>query len=71
MKNEKKDTETLDFNNPSFKFSPNENHQWRQQGYYLICKSCELQHAVYIGPKKLLVGLEEDGTPILKNREDD
>lgn len=60
--------EQLDFDNPSFVFRPNEQHAWRQQGPYLVCKSCEVQHATYVGMNKILVGLEEDGTPILERR---
>lgn len=62
------ETEVLDFNRPSFVFRPNERHDWRQQGPYLCCKSCELQHAVWIGMEKIICGLKEDGTPILKAR---
>ena len=62
------ESETLDFNRPAFVFKPNEQHSWRQQGPYLVCKSCELQHAIYIGMDKLLVGLDESGRPILKDR---
>lgn len=60
------DSEQLDFENPSFVFKPNEQHSWRQQGPYLVCKSCELQHAVYVGMQVMLVGLDEKGKPILK-----
>lgn len=62
--------ESLDFNNPSFTFKPNENHDWKQKGVYLVCKSCEIMHATYIGPDKIMVGLDEQGKPILKNKRD-
>ena len=62
-------TETLDFDHPSFVFQPKEQHDWRQQGFFLVCKSCELQHSVYIGSEKLLVGLDNEGKPILKKQE--
>lgn len=62
------ESEQLDFTNPSFIFAPKEHHEWRQQGPYVICKSCELQHAVYIGMEKWLIGINEDGQPIFKNR---
>ena len=62
------ESESLDFDNPSFVFKPNEQHDWRQQGCYLICKGCELQHAVYIGMGKLLVGLNDKGKPIFVKR---
>lgn len=60
--------EVLDFNKPSFAFIPAGSHGWRQQGPYLVCKSCELEHAVYIGPDKMMVGLNKEGKPILENR---
>ena len=60
--------EVLDFNNPAYTFEPNEQHEWRQQGIYLICKSCEITHAVYIGMNKILVGLDKEGKPILEKR---
>lgn len=61
-------TDELDFTRPSFVFKPKEQHDWRQQGTYLVCKSCEIQHAVYIGLSKVLIGLKSDGTPIFKTR---
>ena len=66
--NKKEWSETLDFNKPSFTFVPKGNHTWRQQGPYLVCKSCELQHAVFIGPDKIMVGTDKKGQPILKSR---
>jgi len=60
--------EVLDFNKPSFVFIPKGNHKWRQQGFYLVCKSCDLQHAVYIGPDMIMTGLDKKGKPILKSR---
>lgn len=62
--------ELLDFNKPSFKFIPSGFHEWIQRGYYLVCKSCELEHGFFIGPEKLMVGREKDGKPILKKRKD-
>jgi len=64
---EKINEEVLDFNNPVYKFIPQGAHEWRQQGYYLVCKSCELSHAVWIGPDKIMVGQNGTG-PILKKR---
>jgi hypothetical protein len=58
--------ETLDFNNPDYSFFPEGRHVYRQQGYYLVCISCELQHAIFIGPEKHMVGETEEGLPILK-----
>jgi len=62
------DFENLDFSRPSFVFKPNEQHDWRQQGIYLVCKSCEIQHAVFIGPDKMLTGFNDKGQPILVSR---
>lgn len=61
-------SEGVDFNNPSFVFVPKETHEWRQKGYFLECRSCEITHGTYIGPNKLLIGIRPDGTPIFKNR---
>jgi hypothetical protein len=52
-----------------YKFIPNGYHTWRQQGYYLVCKSCDLQHSVFIGPHLVMVG-EREGKPILEKRQD-
>jgi hypothetical protein len=68
QKNEEEEGESLDFNNPSYTFVPNDFHEWRQQGPYCVCKSCEIQHAVFIGINKIMVGLDEKGLPILKAR---
>lgn len=57
--------ETLDFTKPDYQFIPKGNHEWRQRGPYLVCVSCELQHAVYIGMEKRLVGFDQ-GRPIIK-----
>jgi hypothetical protein len=65
----KEESEELDFNNPDYSFIPPDRHQWRQQGPYLICHSCELQHAIYIGMEKIMVGEDEEGNPILVKRE--
>jgi len=61
------ETEILDFNNPAYKFVPKGRHEWRQRGPYLVCLSCELQHAVWIGVDKQMVGIDKEGRPILKN----
>lgn len=60
--------ETLDFDNPDFVFRPNEQHEWRQKGPYLVCKSCELEHAIHIGMEKELIGIDKEGRPILRDR---
>ena len=58
--------ETLDFTHPDYEFFPKGRHVYRQQGFYLVCVSCELQHAIFIGPNKHMVGETEEGLPILK-----
>ena len=58
------------YEKPDFIFTPNEHHEWRQESVYLICKSCELIHAAYIGIDKILIGLNEQGQPILKNKDE-
>lgn len=67
-KEQEPEIEILDFTKPDFIFKPNQHHEWRQQGPYLVCKSCEIEHASYIGMEVLLVGLDEEGKPILKKR---
>lgn len=59
--------ETLDFNHPDYSFFPKGRHVYRQHGFYLICQSCELQHAIFIGSDKHMVGEDEEGQPILKH----
>lgn len=43
-------------------------HKFIQQGPYLKCQSCMLHHAVFIGPKLIMVGYREDGSPKLVKR---
>lgn len=60
-------SESLDFSKPDYEFKPGDYHEWHQRGPYCVCTSCEIEHAIYIGMDKLLVGLDEKG-PILKKR---
>lgn len=53
---------------PAFQFIPKGYHQWRQEGCFLVCRSCDLDHAVFIGRQHMIVGIGEDGMPILKTR---
>lgn len=62
--------ETLNFEKPDFTFIPKGHHTYRQQGYYLVCNSCDIQHATWIGSEKLMVGVSETGEPILKDRDE-
>lgn len=66
MDEQNEEREILDFTRPDYTFVPSGNHEWRQRGPYLVCKSCEIEHGVWIGMKKQLVGISEDGKPILK-----
>lgn len=68
MEEVNEESEILDFTKPSYTFIPKGSHDWRQRGPYLVCKSCEIEHGTYIGMKKIMVGLTEDGQPILKKR---
>lgn len=68
MNNEEPLKEAIDFTKPDFVFTPKENHNWRQKGPFLVCKSCEILHAVYIGQDRLMVGIDKDGKPLFKNR---
>lgn len=61
-------TEDLDFNKPNYVFNPPGNHTYRQMGYYLVCKSCELSHAIWIGADRIMVGVDNEGRPVLKKR---
>lgn len=45
-------------------------HQWIQRGPYLVCQSCPIVHAVWVGVDQMLVGFTDDGEPILKKRSD-
>lgn len=62
--------EQLDFTRPDYVFLPKGRHTYRQQGYYLVCKSCEIQHAVFLGPDRIMVGEDQEGTPIIKKRKE-
>jgi hypothetical protein len=69
-KSEEPIVEELDFEKADYRFIPPGNHEWRQQGQFLVCKSCELEHAFGIGPDKLLVGFDQENKPIIKSRSD-
>jgi hypothetical protein len=66
----KKEETPYDFSNPEFVFTPKGIHQWKAEGIYLVCRSCEIEHAMYIGPNKMFVGLDDDGKPILIDRDE-
>lgn len=58
------------FNKEDIQLFPMGRHVWRQQGCYVVCRECELHHAVFIGMDQLMVGEDQDGKPILKSRQD-
>lgn len=43
-------------------------HRWKQQGPHIICKSCDMRHAYYIGIDKQLVGINKEGYPLFAKR---
>jgi len=51
-----------------YEFIPNALCRFKQRGPYLVCVSCELQHAVYIGMDKMMVGEDEEGKPLIEKR---
>lgn len=40
-------------------------HKWRQRGVWVVCISCESEHAIHIGVKKMLRGIDDGGNPII------
>lgn len=68
-KEEQPIAEEVSWDKPDYTFIPKGNHLWRQEGYYLICSSCDLVHATFIGGDRILVGIE-NGEPILKTRKE-
>jgi hypothetical protein len=68
--NLKKEEQAYDFDNPEFTFIPKGIHNWRAEGIYLVCRSCEIHHAVYIGPNKIFIGIDSDGKPMLVDSEE-
>lgn len=51
-----------------YEFKPGALCKYRQRGTYLVCTSCELQHAVYIGIDHIMTGEDEAGMPIIEKR---
>jgi hypothetical protein len=66
--NLKKEEQAYDFDKPEYTFIPKGIHNWRQEGPYVVCRSCEIHHAVFIGMEKMMIGIDENGNPILKSR---
>jgi hypothetical protein len=63
---EEKYVEERDLDKPDYIFVPKGNHGWLQQGPYLVCRTCDLTHATFIGVSRTLTGIDKDGQPILK-----
>lgn len=53
---------------PDFVFLPKGRHMYRQEGPYLVCRTCELHHSVYVGMENIMIGENENGEPILRRR---
>jgi len=64
----KKEEQPYDFSNPEYVFTPKGIHNWKQEGPYVVCRSCEIEHAIWIGMDKMMVGIDEEGRPIIKPR---
>lgn len=67
LEDEAPENDQLNFEKPDFSYIPKGNHVFRQEGPYLVCRGCELEHAVFIGMDKVMVGMDEKG-PIIKKR---
>lgn len=64
----KTEEKAYDFDKPEFVFTPKGVHNWKQEGPYVVCRSCEIEHAIFIGMEKMMVGIDDEGRPILKPR---
>lgn len=51
-----------------YEFIPSALCKYKQRGPYLVCMSCEIQHATWIGMEKIMVGEDKEGKPIVKSR---
>lgn len=51
-----------------YEFIPSGLCKFRQRGPFLVCTSCEIQHANWIGMDKIMVGEDENGKPVFKSR---
>ena len=60
--------EERSFSKEDIVYFPSGTHVWRQQGPYCVCNACELSHAVYIGIRKEMIGEDENGKPVLRDR---
>jgi len=71
---EKKETEVVEdygeVMQKEYEFIPNALCHYKQRGIYLVCVSCELQHALFIGTDRFYVGDDENGRPILVEKKE-
>lgn len=67
QENEEEKGEVIDLRQ-DFSFIPKGRHIYRQQGPYLVCRECVLDHASYIGIENIMVGEDEEGKPIIKKK---
>lgn len=74
MTNEKPETQSEEIKDEGeilekvFEFTPSGTCTYVQRGPYLVCTSCELQHARWIGMDRIMVGEDEKGQPIVQKR---
>lgn len=66
---EKPITEEVSWDKPDYTFIPKGNHLWTQRGYFAVCSSCDLVHATWLGPNKILVGIK-NGEAVIKTRKE-
>jgi hypothetical protein len=42
-------------------------HEWRQKGGWIVCRTCDFEHGFRVKSNQRLVGIDEEGKPIIKN----
>lgn len=43
-------------------------HNWKQKGTFIVCSTCDFRHGFYIPPNKMMVGINKEGMPIIKDK---
>ena len=43
-------------------------HNWKQYGNQIICDSCPSKHGMFIRTDQIMVGVDDNGMPILEKR---
>lgn len=71
MDNDKQSEEIVPESYPVRDFEPKQAgyHDWKQNGNFIHCYSCAIQHGQDIGTKHVLMGVGGNGMPILKKIE--